>query len=92
MNIVSINSDDKKARYKMDYCILHKFLLVTILLYIFAIICHWSKKVLAHQQYKNRKKLMTTKFFDSIIMLRFDKTKVVKEFIVQRETYSNLGF
>ena len=46
---VSINSNDKKARYKMDCYILLTFLLVIILLFIVAIICyhyakHWSKQ------------------------------------------------
>ena len=35
-----------------------------------------NKKILVYWQYNNRKKLMTTKLFDSIIMLRFGKTKV----------------
>ena len=51
-SIVSVNSDDKNIRYKMDYFILHTFLLVTILLlfmiiakiynrrHIIAIICY----------------------------------------------------
>ena len=39
MSTVSINSDDQKERYKMDF-ILHTFLSVTILLFIIAIICY----------------------------------------------------
>ena len=38
-SIVSINSDDKKVRYKIDCCILHMILLVIILLFIIVIIC-----------------------------------------------------
>ena len=38
-NTVSSYSDDTKLRYKMDYYILHPFLLVTILLCIIAINC-----------------------------------------------------
>ena len=37
---VSINSDDKKAKYKMECYILHTFLLVIILLFIITIICY----------------------------------------------------
>ena len=38
------NSDDKKVRYKMEYFILHRILLVTILLFIVTIICyHYAK-------------------------------------------------
>ena len=33
MSSVSINSDDEKVRYKMNFYILHMFLLVTILLF-----------------------------------------------------------
>ena len=37
---VSINSDINKTKYKMDYYILHTFLLVTILLLNIVIICY----------------------------------------------------
>ena len=37
---VSINSDDEKERYKMDWYILHTFLLIIILLFTTAIVCH----------------------------------------------------
>ena len=41
---VSIKFDGKKVRYKMDYYILHKALLVIILLLIIAITCyHYTK-------------------------------------------------
>ena len=48
MNIVStnvsINSDDKKVRYKKVCYILHTVLLVFMLLYMIAIICyHYAK-------------------------------------------------
>ena len=44
LSTVSINSDDKKVRYKMNCYILHRFLLVSILLFIIAIICnHFAK-------------------------------------------------
>ena len=36
----SINSDDKKVRYKMDCYILHTVFLLVILLFIIAIICY----------------------------------------------------
>ena len=42
---VSINSDDKKIRYKMDCYILHMFLLVTILLFITVITCYIMKNI-----------------------------------------------
>ena len=43
-SIASINSDDKKVRYKMDYYILYTVSLVIILLFIIAIICyHYAK-------------------------------------------------
>ena len=43
-NDTSINSDDKKVRYKLDYYILHTVLLVIILLFIIAIISyHYAK-------------------------------------------------
>ena len=41
MSTVSINSDDKKSRFKMDCYILHSFLL---LLFITAIICYYYTK------------------------------------------------
>ena len=41
---VSINSDDKKVRYKIDCYILHTTLLVIILLLIIAIICYHHTK------------------------------------------------
>ena len=37
--IMSINSNDKNVLCKMDYCILHIILLVTILILIIFIIC-----------------------------------------------------
>ena len=44
MSTVSINSDDKKVRYKIDCYILHTTLLVIILLLIIAIICYHRTK------------------------------------------------
>ena len=44
VSTVSINSDDKKVRYKMDCYIMLMVLLVIILLFIIAIICsHYGK-------------------------------------------------
>ena len=44
MSTVSVSSDDKKVRYKMNSYILHTFLLVNLLLLIIAIICdHYIK-------------------------------------------------
>ena len=44
MSIVSTNVHSKKVGYKMDCYILHTVLLVTILLFIIAIICyHYAK-------------------------------------------------
>ena len=40
-SIVSINSDDKEVRYKMDYYILSKFLSVTVLLFIIVFIYYY---------------------------------------------------
>ena len=40
MITVSINSYDKIVRYKIDFYILHKFLLVTVVLFIIVIICY----------------------------------------------------
>ena len=40
MITVSINSYDKKVRYEIDFYILHKFLLVTVVLFIIVIICY----------------------------------------------------
>ena len=41
---VSINFDDKKVRYKIDYCILHTVFWVILLLLIINIICcHYAK-------------------------------------------------
>ena len=41
---VSINSDEKKVRYKINCYILHMLLLATILLFIIVIICyHYTK-------------------------------------------------
>ena len=40
MITVSINSYDKKVRYKIDFYILHKFLLVTVVLFIIVITCY----------------------------------------------------
>ena len=48
---VSINSDYKKVRYKMDYYILHTFLLVTILLFIMAHICYHYIKYRSKQKH-----------------------------------------
>ena len=51
---VLINFDDKKVWFKMDYHILHMFLLETILLFMTAIICYHyekhgqNKKILGH--------------------------------------------
>ena len=43
ISTVSICSDDKKVRYKMDCYILHTLLLVIIFLFIIAVICyHYS--------------------------------------------------
>ena len=41
---VPINSDYKNVRYKMDCYILHKFSLVTILLFLITIICYLYAK------------------------------------------------
>lgn len=41
---VSIGSDNKRATYKMNYYILYKFLLVTILLLKIIIICYYPLK------------------------------------------------
>ena len=43
VSTVSINSDDKRLRYKMDCYILCTLLLVAILLFIIAIICYHYK-------------------------------------------------
>ena len=44
MSTMSINSDGKKVRYKMNCYILHTVLLVVILLFIIVIICyHYTK-------------------------------------------------
>ena len=43
-NTVSTYCDDTKVRYKMDYYILHPFLLVTISLCIIAINCYQYPK------------------------------------------------
>ena len=40
---LSMDSDDKKVRYKMDCYILHAILLVIILLFITTIICYYTK-------------------------------------------------
>ena len=48
---VSINSDDKKLRYKMDCYILQVFLSVIILLFIVAIICYHYTKYRSKQKY-----------------------------------------
>ena len=53
-NTVSINFYNKKVTYKMDCYILHTFLLVTICLYIIAIICyHYAK-------YRSKQKIIVT--------------------------------
>ena len=44
LDTVPINSNDKKATYKVDYHILHTFLLVTILILIIVIICYFYIK------------------------------------------------
>ena len=49
-----------------------------------------NKKILKNQQYKNGKKIMATKCFDSIIMLRFGKTKVAKKNFIVQKTIENL--
>ena len=44
VSTVSINSDNKKVKYKMNCYALHMFLLAIILLLIIAIICyHYTK-------------------------------------------------
>ena len=50
---ISISSDDKKVRYKINYYILHRFLLVIILLFVIAIICY------DHAKHSLRKKILT---------------------------------
>ena len=45
---VSINSDHKKVRNKMDCYILHTFLLATVLLFITAIICYHTNYLFAN--------------------------------------------
>ena len=42
---VPIDSDDKKIRYKMVYYILHTFLLVTIILFMFTTISYHCAKL-----------------------------------------------
>ena len=42
--VLSLNSDDKKARYKMDCYILHTVLLVIMLLFIVVIIFYHYEK------------------------------------------------
>ena len=44
VNTASVSFNDEKVRYKVDCCILHTFLLVVIVLFIFAInCCHYTK-------------------------------------------------
>lgn len=56
---VLVNSDNKKVSYKMDYYILYRFLLVTMLLFIVVIISyHYAKhrskqEILTYYQYTN---------------------------------------
>ena len=40
-NILTINSDDKKSKYKVDYYILHTVFYVTILLFLITFICFY---------------------------------------------------
>ena len=47
---VAINSGDKRVRYKMDCCILHKFSVVIMLLLTVAIICHHYTKYRSKQK------------------------------------------
>ena len=44
MSTVSIDSDDKKVRYEMNYFILHTFFLVVILSFIIAVIYYDFEK------------------------------------------------
>ena len=47
-----INSKDKKETYKMNYYILHTFLLVTLLLLIMVTICYYCIKHQSKQKNK----------------------------------------
>ena len=76
---VPINSDGKNVRYKMDCYILYTVLLVDILLFIIPIACYHCEKFFWHTNNVKMEKDDTKTFFDSIIMLRFGKTKVAKE-------------
>ena len=49
------SSDSKKVSYKMNCYILHTVLLVTILLFIIALISFFSKKILTHYKIKIEK-------------------------------------
>ena len=44
LDTVPINSNDEKATYKVDYYILHIFLLVTILILVIVTICYYCIK------------------------------------------------
>ena len=49
LSTVSINSDSKKVRHKMNCYILHTFLLLDILLLLIAIICYHYIKIRSKQ-------------------------------------------
>ena len=44
LDAVPMNYNNKKERYKIEYYILHTFLLVTIILLIIATICYYCIK------------------------------------------------
>ena len=48
---MSMNSDNKKVRYKMDCYILHLILVVIILLFIIAFICYHYEKYRSKQRH-----------------------------------------
>ena len=50
MSTVSIDSDDKKVRYEMNYFILHTFFLVVILSFIIAVIYYDFEKYRSKQR------------------------------------------
>ena len=98
-NTVSINFDDKTVRYKMKCYILHMFFLVAILLFIIGIFCYHYAKDRSKQKNigtvnkkKKLRKLIITKFFHGMILLRFCKIKVVaEETHVEKKNNKNLG-
>ena len=49
-SVVPINSDNKKVRYEIDNFIMHTFLLVTILLFIIALIWYYCTNYISKQK------------------------------------------